>query len=716
MSLQTNNWGFSPASSSSSLSSSSNDTKKPTQQKTSSIPKIILPVVSSNTNAKPTSPESRKGTDEKVPRIKRMGDNDKQVKSVKELLEKTQQPKLTSIGGSSLPAHLPFYSKSAVFPSHSRDETQRPPRSAENPKTPRSILPPSVFTPLPPALQDVQDAADQLQELTQLFQEQLQLLHQIFEGQGKEAELKVNEKDLVDGAHQMLMGALSEKWATCRAQMDTLLEDECLIEESGFHSISLQSLGLDQQVEFQTGNSKAFIHNAKKSLKGEKHLQLAFKFLTGLMLDCSVNDPLKNKENLKKMLQFIPTKRLEVRDEILSAIAFNYIEQLFLLGELLKQYGTQLYRKVEEEPGYITPLIAHVRKFLGHLEDIKVIKKLEIKDRQEKLDTWCVQLGECILDYAKSLAQHLQPSLQRNGRGQFYESFFTSEVKEKTKERFLSFCDGFAMDFIRSIKGKFLHLSTDKEIVPPQITKNIRQDKNIREFCQFTNDLLQFLMRNLNISEEDLQQYNPLVRLQEIAAESKNTETIMDSLYKEFEKAREEQGGSLTGIFKLLPILRIFNQNNILGIHRALRSLQRGLEIPELSSNAHEPIIAQFTKAESSKTRQAGEILDREEKKTHIEFIQNMVKVTLTRIEALNDLPHGNSRLRPNQFIFPNCLVRSVIALQAPIQDLNTWTANARVEIEYPSSESLNPAFLRRYSLLLTTLEVMGMEYTVTVK
>jgi hypothetical protein len=513
------------------------------------------------------------------------------IKTVKQVFATTQNK--YSVGGASLPTHPSFRSPffSSIKETENLDNKVKSTRS----KTPRTLSPSTFNPPLPSILQTIQDIGEHLANFMKLYQAQLEMLHPTFEArETNNEEWKEHEKEIMQLAQQMLVESLGDEWKTLRQEMDTLLKpiyDKEEIEEdefSNFSSINLCNLGLEQPLDAADVSNKS-LSQTKKNIKSEKHLQVAFATLQGLIIDLDVLDSWNHKLNMKKMSQFINLKKLEIVEtkEKGCRVAFTYIKQLILLGELLKQFGSDFNQIKKDDADAFAPLVDYAIRFVKHLD--KVIRKKEADEKKILLDHLCDQFGECIFKYASNLAQRFAIYLKQH---ETLHQCLSDNLAENIQQNCLTFCTAFAEDLERAIKGKFLVLSSDKEgIEIPQISKAVRQPDDSEEYHQFCIAFLRLLMEHLNIdintlhveveplsskeSDEhsNLTNFNPLIKLENA---NKNKVTItMATIYKELEERwkklnQQSHQAELKGVFKLLPILRAFNQNNILSLHTAM--------------------------------------------------------------------------------------------------------------------------------------------------
>jgi hypothetical protein len=164
-----------------------------------------------------------------------------------------------------------------------------------------------------------------------------------------------------------------------------------------------------------------------------------------------------------------------------------------------------------------------------------------------------------------------------------------------------------------------------------------------------------------------------------------------------------QQFPKMEGVFRLLPLLRCFSQEALLGLHRGMMWVEKAA-----------------TGAESRKLVQdlpTSIKLDQETKLVNFDFRGEKVIVTLKRQGAL-EKPNtiGSPTSTASDLMFTDCLINSIVIFTASVQDLQNWQVEKLIEIEQPKSESENPLFWQRYASLITTLEVMQLPYTVTVK
>lgn len=677
----------------------------------------------------PAPPKVSSISEDGKKRVKKKDNGGERTTSVTQIFDTTYVKKTSShysVGGSS--SHSISVPLVPVLPKEENRETTTQLESSRSRSRSQSQ---SILTNLATSnpnysqnLQNIDDVSKKLDQFKKIFNENTNT----FIG----ALLANTNEDPIDGiraeelSQVLFAGVVTEEWVKFRQSMNEFLklsEREEIKEgeeDSEFLKINLHNLGFDKELGLQSpeGHSKQRSFGQLKrsfSLKGDKrHLQFAHESMKALILDFNAPDLWKN----KKMLQF-NSKDIIIDQHSQLPIPFNYIEQLFLLGEIIKQFRSDVSGISHEHLTKST--IKYVNDFGKELE-----KKLS-KEKKEKLETYYIQYGETLQTYAKLLAKRFSPYLMNVAKNEngYYKECFSEKIKEDIKNRFLAYCKGFDVDFMRAVKGKFLQLSTDKEdIIPPKITNQTRQEADSAAFYQFCTDFLRFLMQNLDIHSEDLVTFDPIADL-EARKIKDDTFSVGDSvtkwiggMYNNFEQewAKKKSNGSdtpLEGVFKLLPILRVFNQNNILAIHKAILTLQKKLEIAELSGHACESITAQFPTAFSKKARSPNALLDREGKKTHIEFVNGKVKITMWRVAALNDISGGAEKANSSQFIFPNCRVTGNMVMEASVDNMQDWTVKTWVDIERSSNEGMNVAFLRRYSTLLALLECMGMEYNV---
>lgn len=677
-----------------------------------------------------TSPKSlQKREEEESPSrvIKKESSSEKPVKTVTQAFGDVHRSSKRSVGGSSLQPILP-HSKSGHFSvSKTEDKvSQITPRIKES----RTLRTPSITThsfsqPLPSSLEDIQTTIHQLNEFTHLFHSKVKLIQQrILQPSNEQTQKQEEEEEdlQTELAFQMLSNGLSDEWIALREELDMLLlgkertdSNEDMEENSNYRSITLHNLGLDHQLDTpsplvtsskKSSFNKASISQAKKSLKEEKHLKIAFNFMISLLLDLQLTDPWSQKNNIKVMTQFIPGSfKIE---QTLPNVAFAYINQLFLLGVILKQGSHNIDKLTKSHNIFAQLPIEYAHKFLKAIKEIKELKKLDKEPRKEKLDLYCYQYGSTVTSYAKSLLVSLSDYIEKTEMKfdlrNIYNIGLASQVEKDMIKRMLNYCEGFQADFERAVRGKFLHLTSDKEECKiPKNTRKVRADKTgAHEYLQYCHGFLDFLIQNLDIQKES-------VSILELLQETKSLASVYEELEKKWQTLKKtDTEAKLDGAFKLLPILRIFNQNNLLAIHKAMYMMQKVVENLDPDTKSNIQIATSYPTAETKIDKEKpGHMLDRETKHIEIAFEGNKVSLIVKRLNALS-----YSQITPDKdYYFGDCPIHTSFIISAPIDDMQQWTVEEQsVKIGQPV-ESDNLLFLHRYSLMITILEAMGIEY-----
>jgi hypothetical protein len=561
-------------------------------------------------------------------------------------------------------------------------------------------------------LEDIEKVAQQLNEFTHFFHEQMNLIQQMLQSSSKAEKIDEPEEEQTSLAYQMLSNGLSEDWTALRKELDALLldrkkeeRDSSDIEENaGSRSINLHNLGLDFQFDTESTSStnsgktsltKASLSLAKKSLKEEKHLEIAFKLMVNLILDLQVSDSWSQKDNIKKMLQFIPSSFKMDKESPISTIAFNYINQLFFLGEVLKQ-GTHNFDKLAKGASPLVHFpIDHALKFLKGIREIRDIKHLDKDLRKMKLDLYCHQYGDTIIKYTKALLKSFIDYIDEKEimKAQIlYTSSLASQLENRMPQAPLTPFTSFDIDFDRAYKGRYLCLASDQaDCKIPKITKKVESKGKYNQYC---SDFLLFLKKNLKIETDSdpISGFNPFEEL-----ETKSFDKVYLELEEKWKQLCDTHSApKLEGIFKLLPILRIFNQTTLLAIHRAITNMQKitGTLDPVPIVNSHP------------------DHKDWENKRIEITFKDNKVYLAVKRLNVLCYAPHA---IDVQDRFFDEYFVRSTLVLSASIDNMEKWTLEEQSVVMDRPAEITDPLILQRYSLMLAILETTGLKYRINI-
>lgn len=258
----------------------------------------------------------------------------------------------------------------------------------------------------------------------------------------------------------------------------------------------------------------------------------------------------------------------------------------------------------------------------------------------------------------------------------------------------------------------------DKEIYKPLIT--LRDKGSISDACaefelaRKKEIVLNFYKTKYNIDLENGQEIDPSLMKDMVSkGHDKPIRLFKDSAKSAFEELKGREGQledfygqqipKMEGVFRLLPLLRCFSQEALLGLHKGMIWVEKAMT----GAEGHK-LVQDFPTDIKS---------DRETKSVSFDFQGEKVVVTVKRQGAL-EKPNsiGSPTSTASDRMFTDCLINSTVILTASVQDLQNWHVEKLIEIERPNSESENPLFWQQYANLIATLEVMGLPYIVTVK
>ncbi len=261
-----------------------------------------------------------------------------------------------------------------------------------------------------------------------------------------------------------------------------------------------------------------------------------------------------------------------------------------------------------------------------------------------------------------------------------------------------------------NIEGKSIddHQLTDFEKLLLNLNSTGKIDKNLlSKFCQN-----EFGMANLDAVEiKNIDFYKPL-----LMAEGGYIREGYDAFERIWKKDEIlASAPKMTGYFKLLPVLRAFNQVVLYPMHIGIISANKWM-----ANRTQERLIRDIPSKSFRKDldkEKGNERLDRDIKSISFDFKDDVVTITFWRQGALekedfNSPPKG-MKLDTSNDMFHQCLIANKIVFTAPISDTQSGNLKASLEIERPSSENSNSLFLERYSSLIANLEIMGFNYTI---
>jgi hypothetical protein len=660
-------------------------------KKDPSIPKDVSPLVQARLS--PTTVDQIKKSSLQIKK------EDKPNSSVTKVFGKSLPRPKNSIGGKSL-------NPSASL--HSTHSTKSKKRKKSPRQGPLSLSSKNVdLSQTTPTVQALQNMSKELFIFAAAYQEKLVSLNLEKQVTEKEkGEWESHEHEIAQLAQQLLVEEIGPKWKILRRDMEAIFNPQNLEteEESRLLSrIDFENLGIEQQLTPTSHTKKESLkqtfHGAKK--KGEeKHLEATREFFIDYFLELTVENPFLSKSNIRKMNQFS-----SVDENKTQALVFNYIENLMLFGDTLKLLAANKDLKIGGDHSTLTA----AKKYVKTITELKDIKGLPSRQKNQAIAQCCEECGDCIILYAKLLAKRLAKLVEDQDKSQSLSCFFSGSMEDSIGKIIdVSGCKTFAADIRRTILAKYLSISTDNKNIPvPSISKKVRKEGS-DEYKQFYHDLLTFFMQNLGIDPTSNKKcFDPLEVLKD-----KNYDLQM--VYNELEAQWNEElnkKGTKTkpeGVFKLLPILRMFNQ-------AILMTPQIGiLSIEKLIAERNNQIIRDLPCASSSKNRLPGQRLDRETKSMQIEFKNDKVFLTVKRKGALENPPSSTEiPVDKSKQLFDNCIMEATVEMSGSIKDMTNWDVKTFVEIERPKIENSNPIFSSRFAALMTTLEIMGMSYTV---
>ncbi len=534
-----------------------------------------------------------------------------------------------------------------------------------------------------------QQGSQKLAQLSTLFTENFQLINQQTASLiGNEHEQELSRLALREFTKNP---SVREKWIQVRQLMDEILNSEEIPEAP---TLTFKDLDLEKYLQWSFEGSRLSTHSAAKTFR-EPNQKIVRDFLMNFLLDPDVEQPLRNKSNIKKMDQFstdsISTTPTPTR-------LFNYLTHLVLMSELLKVFPQELLSR-EKEPIFIT-----LQKLIRGLENLKEVKDLE-KQGQSLVKSYCYQTGELLQQYVKLLATVLRDQIQQEEEGKRFREFLYPNLKIKLQSYLKSPCSTFEADFKRAINAQFLIITSDDTSFLPELTEQVGKDKEALE--KYSRGLLKFFMHYLKLEDSDQ------LQLLLIFTESPSLTDFYNNL-QTYPKV-DDKGNSveppvkLEVINKLLTIFRAMNQALLLGTHTSILSLEK--MITNNQDNLHHKLIREYPTASSNELL-PHQKLDKETKTLHFHFA-DLLTITVKRVGALDSLPSQPKTTELSKCFYPTCAITSTTTFTISLPQMESPTAPyTEIEIQRPPyTIDLGLPFLQRYAALITTLETMGINY-----
>ncbi len=223
--------------------------------------------------------------------------------------------------------------------------------------------PPSVSSPPTELFQTMEQGLERLYTFASHLEEQVQERRaQLAEFLTEENTSKLGDKNLHALLKKFFSEALFKEWSEVEDSMyATFFNEDLDDDEEGNRrrSISFSNLGLEQQLDPKDFESlKSGLKNVGKNFKGEKHLELAFQFISEFLIDFESSEFYNTKANRAKLVRF-GNEQTEM-----PCVLFNYMISLNYLGELLKNLPPSLFHEQETKE----PHIKLAREFIKKLK------------------------------------------------------------------------------------------------------------------------------------------------------------------------------------------------------------------------------------------------------------------------------------------------------------------------------------------------------------
>ena len=320
---------------------------------------------------------------------------------------------------------------------------------------------------------------------------------QIDEFLTEENKKKVGNKELRELIKNLITEKLGEKWNEVQDLMYEIFFEDEFDEEEGNRrrSISFSNLGLEHQLDAQDFDSlKSGLKNAGKNFKGEKHLEVAYGFITKFLLDFKSEEFYKTKANRKKLEKF------GNEETEMPCILFNYMISLNYLGEILKNPPSSRQECKD-------PHLKRALRFIKQLKHLKEIRELDQEERAQTTKAFCNQCGRSLISYSKTLAKRLEHYVETSEKNKnaillLSPAIDASCITSMMTDNYLS---NFESDFDRAISRRFFIFSGGQYGSPPEITSKIIEDHSFKnERLDYCKKLLSFLYKNLGIDQKDL--------------------------------------------------------------------------------------------------------------------------------------------------------------------------------------------------------------------